>query len=396
DHVFEEAQKTLELARVQEIFEAEIKGTCKEFDSLRDKLVEDAKLQKHYLLKFIDRFSMEVSERWVPGDEVELFHDLSWKMAIVLDDCSWNGYLVRLVGSLEELEVTKPELRVRQSYQNGEWVDADCAEQQKCYGVLPKENAARLDFYLKDICFDAQNNHNLKESGIFSSKTRKRASPCCYTQDEENEERPPKFRVSGKKGRRLIVLGTSTEMVDDVTNNRDMKENINGTNGSETGSFVSSSGSCSTNGCTEIYHLDTDQSHTDKAWADEIHRQELNAYRSTLDALYASGTLTWEKETMVTNLCLSLHISNDEHLVMLENLISASSSCHARTGHDSDAESTCQSGYHEDAEFYHGGAEIYHGDTDQSDIDEAWADEIHRQELNAYRSTLEALHASGP
>ncbi|GKD99907.1 EMSY domain-containing protein, partial [Tanacetum coccineum] len=66
------------------------------------------------------------------------------------------------------------------------------------------------------------------------------------------------------------------------------------------------------------------------------------------------------------------------------------------TGHDSDAESTCQSGYHEDAGFYHGGAEIYHGDTDQSDTDKAWADEIHRQELNAYRSTLEALHASGP
>ncbi|GKE79065.1 hypothetical protein Tco_1545185, partial [Tanacetum coccineum] len=239
---------------------------------------------------------VEVSERWVPGDEVEMFHDLSWKMAIVLDDCSWNGYLVRLVGSLEEFEVTKSELRVRQLYKNGEWVDADGAEQQKCYGVLPKENDAILGFYLKDICFDAHNNHNLKESGIFSSKTRKRASPFCYTQDEENEERPLKFRVSGKVGRRLIVLETSTEKVDDVTNNRDMKENINGINGSETDSVVSSSGSCSTNGC-KPYDM------------------------------------------------------------------------YCRTGHDSDAESTCQSGYHEDAEFYHGGAEIYHGDTDQSDTE---------------------------
>ncbi|GJU31204.1 putative EMSY domain-containing protein, agenet domain, plant type containing protein [Tanacetum coccineum] len=306
---------------------------------------------------------VEVSERWVPGDEVEVFHDLSWKMAIVLDDCSWNGYLVRLVGSLEELEVTKPELRVRQLYQNGEWVDADGAEQQKCYGVLPKENAAILDFYLKDICFDDLINHQRIESGIVSSKTRKRASPCCYTQDEENEERPLKFRVSGKEGRRLIVLGTSTEKVVGVTYNRDMKENINGINGSETDSVVSSSGSCSTNGCkpydmycttghdsdaestcqsgyhedagfyyggAEIYHGDTKQSDIDEAWADEIHRQELNAYRSTLDALYASGPLTWERETMVTDLRLSLHISNDEHLIMLKNLISASSSCHDR------------------------------------------------------------------
>nr|GEX02227.1 hypothetical protein [Tanacetum cinerariifolium] len=265
---------------------------------------------------------VEVLERWVPGDEVEVFHDLSWKMAIVLDDCSWNGYLVRLVGSLEELEVTKSELRVRQSYQNGEWVDADCTEQQKCYGILPKENAVILDFYLKDVSFDDQNNHQRIESGIVLSKTRKRASTCCYTQDEENEERPLKFRVSGKEGRRLIVLGTSTEKVD-VTNNRDMKENINGISGSETDNVVSSSGSCSTNG-------------------------------------YKSYDM------------------------------------YCRTGHDSDAESTCQSGHHEDAEFYHGGAEIYHGDTDQSDINEAWADEIHRQELNAYRSTLDALYASGP
>ncbi|GJS29381.1 hypothetical protein Tco_0490001, partial [Tanacetum coccineum] len=42
DHVFEEAQKTLELARVQEIFEDEIKATGKEFDDMQDKLVEDA------------------------------------------------------------------------------------------------------------------------------------------------------------------------------------------------------------------------------------------------------------------------------------------------------------------------------------------------------------------
>nr|GEZ75328.1 hypothetical protein [Tanacetum cinerariifolium] len=148
-------------------------------------------------------------------------------MAIVLDDCLWNGYLVKLVGSLEELEVTKLELRVQQSYQNDEWVDADCAKQQKCYGVLPKENTARLDFYLKDICFDAQNNHNLKES-VQSVRKRGKASNSAGS-------------INGK----------------------------------------------------EIYHGDTDQSDTDKAWADEIHRQELNAYRSTLDGFYASGPLTW-------------------------------------------------------------------------------------------------------
>ncbi|PWA75055.1 EMSY domain-containing protein, Agenet domain [Artemisia annua] len=311
---------------------------------------------------------VEVSYFWVPGEEVEVFHDLSWKMAIVLEECSWNNYLVRVVGSLEVLEVTNSKLRVRQSYQDGEWVDANR------YGVLPKENAAILDFYLKDICFDTQNNHHLLDSGIVSSKTRKRPSPCCYTQDEENEERPLKFRVSGKEGRRLALLGTSPEKVVDVTDNSDMKKKINGTNGSGNDSVVSSSGSCSANGykpydmhyrtghdsdaestcqsgyygpacpsryhesaCqspyhedTEIYHEDTDQPDTNERSADEIHRQELKAYSSTLEALYAEGPLTWEKETMVTDLRLSLHISNDEHLIMMKNLISASSSCRNR------------------------------------------------------------------
>ncbi|CAH9063631.1 unnamed protein product [Cuscuta epithymum] len=59
--------------------------------------------------------------------------------------------------------------------------------------------------------------------------------------------------------------------------------------------------------------------------AESIHRLELHAYHSTLEALYASGPLSWEQETMLTNLRITLHISNDEHLLELKNLISAKS-----------------------------------------------------------------------
>ncbi|KAG6387930.1 hypothetical protein SASPL_153125 [Salvia splendens] len=54
-----------------------------------------------------------------------------------------------------------------------------------------------------------------------------------------------------------------------------------------------------------------------------IRRLELQAYRRTLEALYASGPLSWEQETMLTNLRIMLHISNDEHLKELKHLISA-------------------------------------------------------------------------
>ena len=58
----------------------------------------------------------------------------------------------------------------------------------------------------------------------------------------------------------------------------------------------------------------------------EVHRLELHAYRCTMEALYASGPLSWEQEELVTNLRLSLHISNDEHLMEVRNLVSADNS----------------------------------------------------------------------
>ncbi|GKD05941.1 EMSY domain-containing protein [Tanacetum coccineum] len=125
------------------------------------------------------------------------------------------------------------------------------------FGILPKENSAILDFYLKDCCFDTHINHQ-----------RKRASPCFYSQHEENEERPLKSRR----------LGASPEKVDDVIIHDSDAESA----------------------CQSGYHEDNDQSFTNETLADEIHRQELNAYRSTIEALHASGPLTWEKETMLS------------------------------------------------------------------------------------------------
>ncbi|KAL9224472.1 hypothetical protein vseg_000500 [Gypsophila vaccaria] len=56
----------------------------------------------------------------------------------------------------------------------------------------------------------------------------------------------------------------------------------------------------------------------------EIHRLELHAYRCTITALYESGPLSWEQELLLTDLRESLHISNDEHLVEVRNLVSSS------------------------------------------------------------------------
>jgi hypothetical protein len=56
---------------------------------------------------------------------------------------------------------------------------------------------------------------------------------------------------------------------------------------------------------------------------EDVHGLELAAYRSTMRALYASGPLTWEQEALLTNLRLSLNISNEEHLLQLRRLLSS-------------------------------------------------------------------------
>lgn len=55
----------------------------------------------------------------------------------------------------------------------------------------------------------------------------------------------------------------------------------------------------------------------------DIHELELHAYESTVQALYASGPLSWEQESLLTNLRLSLNISDEEHLLQLRHLLSA-------------------------------------------------------------------------
>lgn len=55
----------------------------------------------------------------------------------------------------------------------------------------------------------------------------------------------------------------------------------------------------------------------------KFHRSELSVFRSFIRALYASGPLlSWEDEGEVSNIRALLHVSNDEYLLELKNLIS--------------------------------------------------------------------------
>ncbi|XP_065019609.1 uncharacterized protein LOC135581135 [Musa acuminata AAA Group] len=65
------------------------------------------------------------------------------------------------------------------------------------------------------------------------------------------------------------------------------------------------------------------QSKSGDELAANVHELELQAYQYTMQALHASGPLSWEQESLLTNLRLSLNISNEEHLLHLRHLLSA-------------------------------------------------------------------------
>ncbi|XP_043700875.1 uncharacterized protein LOC122651530 [Telopea speciosissima] len=227
--------------------------------------------------------------------------------------------------------------------------------------------------------------NRFQESHMVSSRTRKRGSPYCSSHVDALTGANCKLRLVEKDGRReRLITGHPSPVlgkVDAVAYPREMlgekymHSSFNnrttrysemdmemGTQNGDIGCFVarslepndaessaSSVGSCSS-GSNSPYELHTrsltdpsqdrdstfDDAESFCGWgseersplptkeelAAEIHTLELHAYRCTIEALYASGPLSWEQETLVTNLRLSLHISNDEHLRELRNLVS--------------------------------------------------------------------------
>ncbi|THG09809.1 hypothetical protein TEA_010585 [Camellia sinensis var. sinensis] len=241
----------------------------------------------------------------------------------------------------------------------------------------------------KELCA-AKSNNNFQESHIVSSRTLKRGLPDCYSQVDAPARTSQKFRVIAKEGRCRCLLAAYPsplpEKIYAVLSHREMQgeKNCYTSFNSRTTHFTKvdverekPSGAvgclhaislepndaenitCSVASCSitsndsfklrcnfsrgPVEDTEGDCSDAESAChrgfkegncflpsqvelAEEIHRLELDAYRCTIEALHALGPLSWEQETLVTNLRLSLNISNDEHLMELRNLVSTATS----------------------------------------------------------------------
>lgn len=253
---------------------------------------------------------------------------------------------------------------------------------------VPQFNA-RAKIQPKKDCVNLPVNAASRESLMFSSRSTKRMSPYDSSIIEEHNGHVRKFKATEKQGRKLrVVADPMLEKVDAVaypkkslgekymhsSNNilsngyyqiERAKQNdlldysgVRISEKSTSDSDACSVGSCSVNNlspnawynhfipvhCEETDALSSDAESSYGPGPNRkssslppkeepevsIRRLELHAYCSTLEALYASGPLSWEQEALLTNLRIMLHISNDEHLKELKHLISTKTAISVR------------------------------------------------------------------
>ncbi|GAB4832897.1 hypothetical protein Ancab_006915 [Ancistrocladus abbreviatus] len=342
---------------------------------------------------------VKVPESWLPGDIVEVFHCLAWKMATIVKILYRGQFLVRLLGSSQEFEVSKCDLRVRVCWQNDKWIvigkgsndsqdlRTTVASTQRCNQYSGLMGTA-VNQHLKDDYLAAKNIDCIQESQVVPSRTLKRKLLSRHLENEGYAGHNIKITGIEKATRHLqfspLPKSSLPEKVDVVASSRkrlgekcmhpSFNNRITGCSemiseraktdgavgcsdainlGSGDADSVSSSvGSCSVSKnypyklphafSTGLFEENDSQCSDAESFCqlgsvvgncflpstekvtEEIHRLELHAYRCTMEALHASGPLSWEQETMLTNLRDSLHISNDEHLMELRNLVSSS------------------------------------------------------------------------
>ncbi|CAL5439970.1 unnamed protein product [Camellia sinensis] len=214
------------------------------------------------------------ADNWVPGDRLEVFHskNMSWKTATMVKVLGGNKFLVRLIGKSKEFEVHGSHLRVRQSWQDDKWFIVGKGDAQFAMSMKKNQKDRNTKLFVGKDHFHAAKKMEIQEPQN-STRTLEKASPIGGNSVKHENEDTDSFRSDAEPfhGRWYEKEGS------DLMKNK------------------------------ELVARD--------------HKLELRAYCNALKALFASGPLSWEDEMEVTELRLSLHISDDEHLVEIRNLM---------------------------------------------------------------------------
>ncbi|KAF3506626.1 hypothetical protein F2Q69_00000838 [Brassica cretica] len=243
---------------------------------------------------------LQVLQSWAPGDVLEVFESFFWKIAIVSKVLENDCVLVRLLGSSLKMKANKSDIRVRQSWQDNEWIMVGQGTSQTSTGKL-----GRRKVNLKGEYVSSESKDKLNESHVFSTKGPKKRTYSLVEPHKEEQEDDRESVASSVGSCNMDMDGLSTVSFGPI----------------ETGnSSDTESSSCV---YTSIKIKKSNFPANSSEAADVVHMLELDEYRSSIERLHASGpNITWEQETWITNLRLRLNISNEEHLMQIRNLIS--------------------------------------------------------------------------
>ncbi|KAL5976983.1 hypothetical protein ACLOJK_021321 [Asimina triloba] len=322
-----------------------------------------------------------VGERnWIVGDIAEVFDNHSWKIAVVLKVVNGDYFFVRFIGYTGEFRVHKSDLRVRLSWKDNQWIiigkDSGSCEDRGAKELSPVWCVSKHGGKVmkgrtggkKLQGFDNQNGQ-VKRPRLCSSDAETLAQVGQKIRIIEKDGRcqqltvalPAPFleKVDAVASPKSIVgdnfmhassrtMMTGFTEMDMARESDSVPTNIRSGDAESSTSPIASCSSanyCSNSSPNDFrtypnedsdYHSDSESSSgyeygcqgsifRKEDTVSELHELELYAYRSTMEALFASGPLSWEQEAMMTNLRLMLHISNDEHLFELRHLVSAES-----------------------------------------------------------------------
>ncbi|KAF2325272.1 hypothetical protein GH714_025984 [Hevea brasiliensis] len=262
----------------------------------------------------------ERGKRWKVGDVADVFDTRCWRVGKIAKVLKNNHFVIKLFGSIQLKEFHESNLRIRQVWHNNNWSVIGKLSLQVAQNKEYTENKSKHSGSL--VCsspFDeliGKDSSLRKRNGQRGLKDGSNNAKKCLPAKMVNRsntyylERSSKDLFSCVRGchRPLTRNLHLFRPVSDAFFSRTFE------NTSDNSDAESSYPSSSVNICLTPY--------LEQKLEADIHELEFHAYKSTVQALYASGPLSWEQESLLTNLRLSLHISDEEHLLQLRHLLS--------------------------------------------------------------------------
>uniref|UniRef100_A0A0D9ZEE2 ENT domain-containing protein n=1 Tax=Oryza glumipatula TaxID=40148 RepID=A0A0D9ZEE2_9ORYZ len=250
--------------------------------------------------------------RWIIGDVTEVLDRNTWKLGKIAKMLKNNYFVIRLADCIQLKEFHISSLRVPASpHSNNQYSVADKKSEAKLAqrGQIPSD------------ALPGRTNKKRKSTADTSFNPRKRTSR------PENASRACVLDGSTTQNRFQFIREEAECSVASCSIN---DPDTTFTNAKKLQSLGFPDDAMSACPCTSGMEDDdaaaaaaAEEDDDDEPAAIAVHELELEAYQSTMRALYASGPLTWEQESLLTNLRLSLNISNEEHLLQLRRLLSS-------------------------------------------------------------------------